>query len=260
MEELFLKSVPEIKAYYKTNKQRLFADENFLDHLKKDKRKALNVMAIQIEKQKEKDHQEYLRVKALYDHDISFSKVVCGVDEVGRGPLAGPIVGAAVILREGSSLENLILGIDDSKKLSKKRREELDCLIREKALCYSIFEMSNLDIDRLGISYCNHEVFRAAIRNLTTKPELVLSDGYKVKDFMGENEAIIKGDKKSASIACASIIAKVHRDKIMEKLSVFYPEYGFESNVGYGSANHIKAIKDLGPTPLHRMSFIQNFI
>jgi ribonuclease HII len=88
----------------------------------------------------------------------------------------------------------------------------------------------------------------------------VLSDGYKVKGFSGENRAIIKGDTKSASIACASIIAKVHRDKIMERLSVFYPEYGFESNVGYGSANHIQAIKDFGPTPLHRVSFIQNFI
>lgn len=260
MKDLFCKSISEIKAYFKAHEEVLCLDKEFMFFLKNDSRKALTSLAMQIEKKQEKDRLETLRVRALYDHDFSFNKVVCGVDEVGRGPLAGPIVGAAVILRPGSRLEDMILGIDDSKKLSRKRREELDLLIREKALCYSIFEMSNLDIDRLGISYCNHEVFRASIRNLKVKPELVLSDGYKVKDFRGENRAIIKGDTKSASIACASIIAKVHRDKLMERLSVFYPEYGFESNVGYGSTAHIEALKTLGPTPLHRVSFIQNFV
>ncbi len=260
MNDLFSKSISEIKTYFKSHENDLIHHEEFLFRLKNDERKALNQLALQIEKNQEKLRLEILRVKALYEHDLSFKKIVCGVDEVGRGPLAGPIVGAAVILKEGSTLENIILGIGDSKKISKKRREELDVLIREKALCYSIFEMSNLDIDRLGLSYCNHEVFRGAIRNLTVTPELVLSDGYRVKDFTGENKAIIKGDAKSASIACASIIAKVHRDKIMERLSVFYPEYGFESNAGYGSARHTQALKDLGPTPLHRISFIQNYI
>ena len=174
--------------------------------------------------------------------------------------MAGPIVGAAVILERNSNLENLILGINDSKKLSKKKREELDLLIREKALCFAIYEMSNLDIDRLGISYCNHEVFRASIRNLSLKPQLVLSDGYRVKDYHGENKAIIKGDMLSASIACASIIAKVHRDRLMERLSLYYPEYGFESNVGYGSPGHLRALREFGPTPLHRVSFISNLV
>ncbi len=260
MKHLFTKSVTEIKTYFKANEEDLVNHEEFLLLLKNDSRKALVQMAVQIENKKEKNRWEILRVKALYDYDFSFGKLVCGVDEVGRGPLAGPIVGAAVILKKNSELEELILGIDDSKKLSKKKREELDILIREQALSYAIYEMSNLDIDRLGISYCNHEVFRASIRNLSEKPQLVLSDGYKVRNYEGENLAIIKGDTKSASIACASIIAKVHRDKLMERLSVFYPEYGFESNVGYGSTGHIEALKEFGPTPLHRMSFIQNII
>ncbi len=260
MKELFTKSISEIKDYYKTHQKELIGHEEFVFLLKNDSRKALVQMAMQMEKNEEKARREILRVKALYDYDLSFGKLVCGVDEVGRGPLAGPIVGAAVILEKDSSLENLILGIDDSKKLSKKKREELDLLIREKALCYAIYEMSNVDIDRLGISYCNHEVFRASIRNLSQKPQLVLSDGYKVRDYVGENLAIIKGDTKSASIACASIIAKVHRDKLMERLSVYYPEYGFESNVGYGSPGHISALRELGPTPLHRVSFIQNLV
>ncbi len=260
MKELFTKSIVEIKAYFSAHEEELLHHEEFRYHLKNDSRKALVQMNLQMEKNQEKALQEVLRVKALYDFDLSFDKVVCGVDEVGRGPLAGPIVGAAVILERNSNLENLILGINDSKKLSKKKREELDLLIREKALCFAIYEMSNLDIDRLGISYCNHEVFRASIRNLSLKPQLVLSDGYRVKDYHGENKAIIKGDMLSASIACASIIAKVHRDRLMERLSLYYPEYGFESNVGYGSPGHLRALREFGPTPLHRVSFISNLV
>lgn len=255
------KSVSEIRSYIRENITSIEEDrENCLDLLRKDKRKSVNALAEYLECEYLKREKERNRVSALYHHDFAFGKVVCGVDEVGRGPLAGPIVGAAVILKPDSALENLILGINDSKKLSKKRREELDLLIREKALCYAIYEMSNLDIDRLGISYCNHEVFRGSIRNLRVKPELVLSDGYKVKDYKGENISLIKGDTLSASIACASIIAKVHRDRIMENLSVYYPEYGFDHNSGYASQDHIEALKKRGATPVHRMSFIRNFV
>lgn len=260
MKDLFQKSIHDIKIYFKANEEELIQNQEFLFWLNNDSRKALVQLAEQIKRHEEKARLEILRVKALYHYDLSFDKIVCGVDEVGRGPLAGPIVGAAVILKESTELEDIILGIDDSKKLSKKKREELDLLIREKALSYAIYEMSNLDIDRLGISYCNHEVFRASIRNLSLKPQLVLSDGYKINGYDGENLAVIKGDTKSASIACASIIAKVHRDRLMERLSVYYPQYGFESNVGYGSAGHIEALKTLGPTPLHRVSFIHNFV
>lgn len=255
------KSVTEIRSYIRENIESIEADrENCLMLLRMDKRKSVSSLAEYLECEYLKREKEVNRVSALYNHDLSFRKLVCGVDEVGRGPLAGPIVAAAVILKPDSSLENLILGINDSKKLSRKRREELDLLIREKALCYAIYEMSNLDIDRLGISYCNHEVFRGSIRGLEVRPELVLSDGYKVKDYAGENISLIKGDTLSASIACASIIAKVHRDRLMEKLSVYYPEYGFDHNSGYASQDHIEALKAKGATPVHRMSFIRNFV
>lgn len=255
------KSVTEIRTYIRDNMASIEEDrENCLKLLRMDRRKSVNSLADYLECEYLKREKEVNRVKALYDHDLSFGRLVCGVDEVGRGPLAGPIVGAAVILKPDSTLLNLILGINDSKKLSKKRREELDLLIREKALSYAIYEMSNLDIDRLGISYCNHEVFRGSIRSLDVKPELVLSDGYKVKNYAGENISLIKGDTLSASIACASIIAKVHRDRLMENLSVYYPEYGFDHNSGYASQDHIEALKRNGATPVHRMSFIRNFI
>ncbi|MFH5835726.1 ribonuclease HII [Proteiniclasticum sp. C24MP] len=261
IEHIMTGSVPEIKSYVKENKEVIFKDrENCMRILRMDKRKSVQALAEYLECEYLKREVEIARVKALYDHDLAYNKVVCGVDEVGRGPLAGPIVAAAVILKPDSALENMILGIDDSKKLSKKRREELDVLIREKAVAYGIYEMSNLDIDRLGISYCNHEVFRGSIRSLEIPPELVLSDGYKVKDYKGENISLVKGDTLSASIACASIIAKVHRDKLMERLSVYYPEYGFDHNAGYASPDHIAALKTIGATPVHRMSFIRNFV
>jgi ribonuclease HII len=261
IEKILTGSVPEIRAYVKENREEIFREkENCLKMLRMDKRKSVQALAEYLECEYLKKETEIQRVKALYDHDLSYKKVVCGVDEVGRGPLAGPIVAAAVILKPDSALENLILGINDSKKLSKKRREELDVLIREKALAYGIYEMSNLDIDRLGISYCNHEVFRGSIRSLSIIPELVLSDGYKVKDYAGANISLVKGDTLSASIACASIIAKVHRDKLMERLSVYYPDYGFDHNAGYASPDHIEALKRKGATPVHRMSFIRNFV
>lgn len=254
-------SVTELKVYVREHKDKLYEDmDHCLDLLRGDGRKSVQALADYLECEYRKKEEEISRVRRLYDHDLSFGKLVCGVDEVGRGPLAGPIVAAAVILKPDSSLENLILGINDSKKLSRKRREELDLLIREKAVSYAIYEMSNLDIDRLGISYCNHEVFRGSIRNLAVAPQLVLSDGYKVKDYTGENIALIKGDTLSASIACASIIAKVHRDRLMENLGRFYPEYGFEHNSGYGSSDHILALKTKGATPVHRMSFISNIL
>jgi len=261
IEHIMTGSVADIKVYVKENREAIYKDkENCFRMLRQDRRKSVQALAEYLECEYLKREKEIRRVKALYDHDISYNKVVCGVDEVGRGPLAGPIVAAAVILKPDSALENLILGIDDSKKLSKKRREELDVLIREKALTYGIYEMSNLDIDRLGISFCNHEVFRGSIRSLSISPDLVLSDGYKVKEYSGENISLIKGDTLSASIACASIIAKVHRDKLMERLGAYYPEYGFEHNAGYASPDHINALKSKGPTPVHRMSFIRNFV
>ena len=166
MNDLFSKSISDIKIYFKNHERDLIHHKEFLFRLKNDQRKALNQMAVQIEKNQEKSRLEILRVKALYDHDLSFNKIVCGVDEVGRGPLAGPIVGAAVILREGSTLENIILGIDDSKKKKKKKREELDVLIRENEEPQKIGEITR-------VSYGNSERDRKRLKEI--EPENIVT-------------------------------------------------------------------------------------
>jgi len=206
---------------------------------------------------------EVSRVLKLYEFDGSFgeSGLLAGVDEVGRGPLAGPIVAASVILdRKSLACRDLILGINDSKKLAPHLREELAEIIKSRSLCYNIHQHSSRDIDSRGISWCNNEVLKKAAENLAIKPQLVLSDGYPVKGIGIRNEFAVKGDSKSASIACASILAKVYRDGLMKEYALRYPEYGFESNSGYGSRDHIEAIRKYGPTDIHRMSFLTNIL
>lgn len=254
-------SVKEIDSFIKDNLEEIIIDpKNFIKSLINDPRKSVNKLGFSLEKEIKKRQDEFIRVKKLYDFDKAFNKIVCGVDEVGRGPLAGPIVSAAVILKTNSLDSDLILGLNDSKKISKKNREKLDKIIKKRALDFSIYEISNKDIDRYGISQCNNEAFKGAIRNLTLKPDLVLSDGYRVKGYPGENIAIVKGDYKSASIAAASIIAKVYRDNLMEEYGKNHKEYGFETNSGYGSKEHISAIKKYGKLEIHRESFIKNII
>lgn len=234
-----------------------------IEVMQRDKRTNVRKLAESILKGMEKHRKEVQRVKNLYDFDRNFGNYdyIAGVDEVGRGPLAGPIVAAAVILDlKNNDLSELILGLNDSKKLSSKVRKELSVLIREKALSFSIVEIDNNKIDELGIAYCNNKAFKDCSNLLKFQPDLVLSDGYSIKDFNLKNEHVIKGDTKSASIACASIIAKVYRDELMEKYSKIYPQYGFENNVGYGSQQHIDAIKTYGICPLHRKSFLRGIL
>lgn len=198
----------------------------------------------------------YFENEILKEHP---NAIICGIDEVGRGPLAGPIVSAAVIL-DSSDLDDIILYINDSKKLSEHKREELSEIIKEKALSYSISMCDSKEIDEKGIGYCNNDVFIKACEGLSIKPDLVLSDGYLIKNFNGENKHVIKGDTKSACIACASIIAKVYRDNIMKEYHKKYPQYDFEKNVGYGTKTHVDALKEVGPTEIHRMSFLKNIL
>lgn len=227
--------------------------------LSEDKRKNVNSMGKSLQKQVESYKSEVLRVESLYNFDKSYGyKLVAGVDEVGRGPLAGPIVSAAVILDLNTA--DFILHINDSKKLTPSLREELSQIIKEKALAYSIAVLDNEEIDKRGIGFCNNEVFKLAIDRLKVKPELVLSDGYAIKGFALKNEFVIKGDTKSASIACASILAKVYRDNMMKEYSNAYSEYGFEHNVGYGSKDHVDAIKKYGITKIHRKSFLTKIL
>ncbi len=233
--------------------------ESIYSILSADHRKNVRALGDMIQKSIDNHHHEIERVKAFYDFDKSYGyEIVAGVDEVGRGPLAGPIVAAAVILPNDS--EDLILRINDSKKLSKELREELSEIIKEKAVSYSIAIKNNKEIDERGIGFCNNEIFKEAIEGLSIVPDLVLSDGYTIKEFSFRNEAVIKGDTKSATIACASIIAKVYRDKIMEEYGETYPHYNFDRNVGYGTKEHIEAIISHGSSEIHRESFLRNIL
>ena len=209
----------------------------------------------------EKLEKELLRLEEMkaYEKENAQYELICGIDEAGRGPLAGPIVSAAVIL-DSSDLDDIILYINDSKKLSEHKREELSEIIKEKALSYSISMCDSKEIDEKGIGYCNNHVFIKACEGLSIKPDLVLSDGYLIKNFNGENKHVIKGDTKSACIACASIIAKVYRDNIMKEYHKKYPQYDFEKNVGYGTKTHVDALKEVGPTEIHRVSFLKNIL
>lgn len=206
---------------------------------------------------------EVARVMKMYEFDAAYGcySIVAGVDEVGRGPLAGPIVAASVIL-DGASAGNrdIILGINDSKKLAPHLREELAEIIKSKAVCFNIHQYSNAEIDEKGISWCNNQVLKNAAENLPVEPQLVISDGYPIKGMIIRNEFAVQGDGKSASIACASIVAKVFRDKLMREYDSVYPNYGFATNAGYGSREHIEAIKKYGITKIHRGSFLKNII
>lgn len=254
----------EIKNLVETIKSNYFNwDSNELEaiisSLYLDKRKNVKALGERLSKYIVKQNQEINRVLSMYEFDKKFavSGFIAGVDEVGRGPLAGPIVAAAVVLDE-RALENkeIILGINDSKKLLPHVRRQLAEIIKAKAVYYSICEIPNEDIDVNGIAWCNNEVLKNAVLNLKGEPSFVISDGYQIKGINIKNEFVIKGDSKSASVACASIVAKVYRDELMRKYSQIYPEYGFEKNAGYGTKEHISAIKKYGITKIDRKSVV----
>ena len=226
-----------------------------------DSRKNVIGLGSKLGKSIEKYIKEQKRVESMYKFDKAFLEkgFIAGVDEVGRGPLAGPIVACAVIL-DLNDLGDIILDINDSKLLSRQKREELDKIIRKKAISFCIAKINNKIIDEKGIGYANNKIFIDACNGLSKKPDLVLSDGYLIKNFNIDNKHIIKGDRKSASIACASILAKVYRDNIMRNYHKKYPNYDFENNVGYGTKNHSDGIKNHGITPIHRKSFLKNII
>ncbi|MBE6068236.1 MAG: ribonuclease HII [Clostridium lundense] len=237
--------------------------EEIIQLLYKDHRKSVQKLSVSLQSFIEKTNKEIERVNNMYFFDKGFisNGYVSGTDEVGRGPLAGPVVGAAVVLDlNKSNSKDIILGINDSKKLSAKLREELSSIIKEKSVSYKIVEIENTIIDEKGIGWCNNEVLKQSTLNLNLQPNLVLSDGYAIKNINIKNQYVIKGDSKSASIACASIIAKVYRDNVMDNYAMNYPQYGFEKNAGYGTAEHIEALKKFGPCKIHRMSFLKNIL
>ncbi len=199
---------------------------------------------------------ELLRTRQMkhYEEEYHEYAYICGIDEVGRGPLAGPVVAGAVILPKDCSL----LYLNDSKQLSEKKREELYGQIMETAVSVGLGCNSPQRIDEINILQATYEAMREAIKALSPQPDLLLNDAVTIPEVKIKQVPIIKGDAKSISIAAASIVAKVTRDRLMVKYDEIYPEYGFASNKGYGSAMHMDAIRKYGPTPIHRKSFIRN--
>lgn len=189
-----------------------------------------------------------------YEHQYEEFGLVCGIDEAGRGPLAGPVVAAAVILPRDAE----IFYLNDSKKVTERRREILFDEIKEKALAYGIGIVSPADIDEINILQATYKAMRQAIEQLSLAPAVLLNDAVTIPGVSLPQVPIIKGDAKSVSIAAASILAKVTRDRMMRQYDEIYPEYGFAAHKGYGTAAHMAAIREHGPCPIHRRTFIKN--
>ena len=250
------KSIGEIKKEFEQ------ADHQNLKELyalyANDHRAGVVNLIAKYKRQEEKLEEEKKRMEDMYIYERKYAdfQCICGIDEVGRGPLAGPVVAGAVILPKDCD----ILYLNDSKKLSEKMRESLYDEIMEKAVATGIGIIGPQRIDEINILQATYEAMRMAIGNLKVRPDLLLNDAVTIPEVNIRQVPIIKGDAKSASIAAASIIAKVTRDRLMVQYEEVLPGYGFAGNKGYGSAAHIQAIQEKGPTPIHRQSFIKNFI
>ncbi len=219
----------------------------------------------QLAKQKEKEARQAEKLRKeiertesmmVFEHKFADSGYLCGIDEVGRGPLSGPVVAAAVILPK----DHRILYLNDSKKLSEKKREELYDVIMREAVAVGIGMAPPSRIDEINILQATYEAMRQAISRLSVKPDLLLNDAVTIPEVPIPQLAIIGGDRKSVSIAAASIVAKVTRDRMMVEYEDMFPGYKFAKNKGYGTAEHIAALKELGPCPIHRRSFIGHFV
>ena len=206
----------------------------------------------------ERLEKELARLEAMkeFEREYDGCSLICGVDEAGRGPLAGPVTAGAVILPK----DCMILYLNDSKKLSEKRREELFWEIREKAVSYSVGIVGPERIDEINILQATYEAMRQAVSGLGVVPDLLLNDAVTIPELAIPQVPIIKGDAKSVSIAAASILAKVTRDHRMEEYDRQFPQYGFAKHKGYGTAAHVAALREFGPCPIHRRSFLKNIL
>lgn len=206
----------------------------------------------------EKLEKELARLEAMREYEDTYDACayICGIDEAGRGPLAGPVVAAAAVLPKDCQ----IFYLNDSKKLSEKKRDLLLDEIKEKAVAYGIGIVSPQVIDEINILQATYEAMRQAISQLNVIPEILLNDAVTIPGVDIMQVPIVKGDAKSVSIAAASILAKVTRDRMMMEYDQIYPEYGFAKHKGYGTAAHIAALKEYGPCPIHRRTFIKKFV
>lgn len=223
-----------------------------------DERSGVQRLLEQCRKKEQALEGERARIEAMKVYEGKYEHLgwLCGIDEVGRGPLAGPVVAGAVILPRDCK----ILYLNDSKKLSAKKREELYDVIMEQAVAVGLGMASPARIDEINILQATYEAMRQAVAALSVTPQVLLNDAVTIPGITIPQVPIIKGDAKSVSIAAASIVAKVTRDRMMVEYDKVMPEYGFADNKGYGSAAHIEAIKKYGPSPIHRASFIKNFV
>lgn len=232
--------------------------DTVLNKYREDQRVGVIKLIEKHEKEKLRLQQEIERTEKMKEFEYKYSDydLICGIDEVGRGPLAGPVVTSAVILPKDCN----ILYINDSKKLNEKKREELYDIIMREAVAVSIGVVPPSTIDEINILQATYKAMRIAIQNLSITPNLLLVDAVHIPDVSIKQVAIVKGDEKSISIAAASIIAKVTRDRMMKEYDILYPEYSFAQNKGYGSAEHISILKKIGKSPIHRESYIKNFV
>ena len=249
------KKISEIKSEFAlTGIDRI---EGFINEYADDERPGVQALVLRAKKNLEKYNAELKRIYSISEYERKYReyRYICGIDEVGRGPLAGPVVAGAVILPK----DCCILYVNDSKKLSETKREELYDEIMDKAVSVGLGFVDNNRIDEINILQATYEAMRQAIGKLDPRPDILLNDAVTIPEVSIKQVPIIKGDAKSISIGAASIVAKVTRDRMMKEYAEKFPEYGFEDNKGYGSRKHIEAIQKYGPCALHRRSFIGNF-
>ena len=251
-----METMKDIKARFASAKE---GEYNALfRHYENDERSGVQKLIQQYHKKLQALEDERVRTESMkkYEHEYEHLGYLCGIDEVGRGPLAGPVVACAVILPKDCD----ILWLNDSKKLTAKKREELYDVILEGAVSVGIGMASPERIDEINILQATYEAMRMAIGNLKVQPDLLLNDAVTIPGVDIRQVPIIKGDAQSVSIAAASIIAKVTRDRLMVEYDAVMPGYDFAANKGYGTKKHIEGLKKLGPSPIHRMTFIKKYI
>ena len=252
-----MQSIKAIKCLFEqTEKEQWNA---LFSQYKEDERAGVQKLIGQYERKLMAHTREQERLYKMLEFERKYGTdfhCICGIDEAGRGPFAGPVVAGAVVLPEGLTIE----GLNDSKKVSAKRREELYEEIKEKAVSFGIGMSSPGRIDEINILQATYEAMRHAVEDLDVVPDLLLNDAVTIPQIPIRQVGIVKGDGRSLSIAAASIMAKVTRDRIMVEYAELYPEYGFEKNKGYGSEEHRAALRQYGPCPIHRHTFIHNWI
>ncbi|RKQ37467.1 ribonuclease HII [Oceanobacillus halophilus] len=230
-------------------------NDEMMNELKHDERKGVQQLIKSYERQQQKEHILEMKFKEMCQYEQrafdNGKQFIAGIDEAGRGPLAGPVVAAAVILPSDFKL----LGLNDSKQLNEERRENYFSIIKEKAISYGIAIIDSQKIDEINIFEATKLAMRQAIETLETHPDHLLIDAVNLTDLPCSSESIIKGDARSISIAAASILAKVTRDRLMKEIHIEYPEYDFASNMGYGTKHHIEKLAEFGVTPYHRKTF-----